>query len=317
MSKGHAPFPSWRPGHFVWPAGRNKLVVLPGVGSRTGDAPAKFAGLMRYLAASGGYDPKRDLLEASYGGAYVGERWLPRPYLPPDTRRPLFDSAEAVAGALEWYREALPAARFCLVGYSLGGVAVLDGATMVVARDPDGWKGRLAAVVTLASPVRGCNVGPLLNWAWLVTAEPDALGAAGRDLEVRWTDQAERQRVERRARFLRDAGVVLLTLADPDDAVVRPDEALLPAAGQPADQLLVRTDHVIHGSLGHGAILEEPAVWERLLAVLGPQQASAARATVSTPPDRAASAPDDPLEVELQALKARLRREGRLRPQDE
>ena len=53
------------------------------------------------------------------------------------------------------------------------------------------------------------------------------------------------------------------------------------------------------GSLGHGAILDEPSVWRRILGVVGPQS------QLGTP-----SA--DPIEAELKALKDRLRREGRI-----
>ena len=61
--------------------------------------------------------------------------WRPTPYVAADTRRPLIDSAEAVAGCLDWYRQALPSdTRLCVLGYSLGGVVGLDGATLAVAR---------------------------------------------------------------------------------------------------------------------------------------------------------------------------------------
>ena len=32
-----------------------------------------------------------------------------------------------------------------------------------------------------------------MNWAWLVTAEPDPLGTAGRDLDARWKDPTSRR----------------------------------------------------------------------------------------------------------------------------
>ena len=173
---GEGPVASWRAGQFVWPGGRTKLVILGGVGSRTGDAERSFSGLLRFLADRGGYDPRRDVLEGTYAGAEANGNWRPTPYAAVDTRRPLIDSAEAVAGCLEWYRQALPSdTRLCVLGYSLGGVVGLDGATLAVARDRQGWHGRLGAVVTLASPVRGTGAGDLMNWAWLVTAEPDPL----------------------------------------------------------------------------------------------------------------------------------------------
>jgi hypothetical protein len=244
---------------------------------------------------------RRDVLEGTYAGAEREGAWQPTIYARSDTHRPLIDMAEAVAGCLEFYRQALPPeARLSLLAYSLGGVVALDGATLAVARDRQTWRGRLGPLITLAAPVRGSSVGGLVNWAWLVTGEADGLGAAGEDLRARWEDAEEQTRVARRAAFLRDQGVPVLTLADPDDSVVRPEEALLPAPGESVVDLQVRTTIMRPGSLGHGAILDEPAVWRRVLAALGSQSSGSARVA-------------DPIEDELQALKARLRREGRIR----
>ena len=275
------------------------MLLLGGIRSSTGDTTRQFSGLVHYLAERGGYDPRRDVHEATYAGVDVDGVWRPLPYTPADTRRPLIDSAEGVAGCLDWYRAALPPdTRLCLLGYSLGGVVGLDGATLAVARDRAGWRDRLGAVVTLAAPVRGCSVGALINWAWLITAEPDPLGAAGRDLDARWRDPEEQQRLERRAAFLRDHGVQVLTLVDPDDSVVRPEEGTLPGPGETALGLQVPTQITRPGSLGHGVILDEPAVWRRVLAAVGQQS----RAGTDT----------DPLEDELRALKERLRGQGRI-----
>jgi hypothetical protein len=296
------PIPSWRPGHFVWPTGGTHLVILSGISSSTGDAERQMAGLLDYLARHGGYDPRRDVLEATYAGGEVGGYWEPRPYTPLDTRRPLIDAAEAVAGCLDWYLQALPPdARLSVIGYSLGGVVALDGATLAVARDRAAWQGRLGAVVTLASPLRGCSVGALVNWAWLITADLEGLGDAGRDLDARWRDPAEQTRLERRAAFLRAAGARVLTLVDPDDSVVRPEEGLVAAPGESLRQLEVQTQVRKPGSLGHGGILDEPTTWQRVLQAVGPQVAAS-----SGPPPR------DPIDDELQAIKTRLRREGRI-----
>ena len=298
-----SPVPSWRPGHFVWPTGSSKIVLFGGVGSRTGDAERSFAGMMRFLVQRGGYDLRRDFLEGSFAGHDTPRGWQPRPYIPSDTRRPLLDMAEAAAGSLAWYRDRLPAStRLCALGYSLGGVVGLDGATLAVVRDRTGWKGRLAGLVTFAAPVRGCNAGPFINWAWLATAEPDPLGDAGRDLDRRWNDPEEQERLKRRAEFLRATGAHVLTLADPDDAVVRPDEALLPAPGEKDTDLLVPVRVSRPGSLGHGAILDEPAVWRRVLAVIGSQTHEAAD-----------DSPAKHIDDELEAIKKRLRAQGRIK----
>jgi hypothetical protein len=286
----------------VWPGGHTKLVLLGGLNSRTGEAERVFSGLVQFLAQHGGYDPRRDVLEGSYAGADNSGAWRPTVYAQSDTRRSLIEMAEAVAGCLDFYRSALPAyTRLCVLGYSMGGVVGLDGATLAVARDRQAWRRRLGAVVTLSAPLHGSSVGALVNWAWLVTGEADGLGAAGEDLDARWKDAEEQTRLARRAAFLRAAGARVLTLADPDDSVVRPEEALLPAPGETVTDLQVNASITRPGSLGHGAILDEPSVWRRVLAAIGPQS--------SGPGTRAT----DPIEDELQALKARLRREGRIR----
>jgi hypothetical protein len=292
----------------VWPGGRTKIVLLGGIGSRTGEVEVSFAGMVRYLAERGGYDPRRDILEGSYAGSDQNGHWRPTQYSPADTRRPLIDIAEAVAGCLDWYRERLPdGTRLCVLGYSLGGVVGLDGATLAVARDREAWHQRLSAVATIAAPLHGCSVGALVNWAWLITAEPDGLGAAGRDLDARWKDQDEQTRLARRAAFLRSTGTRVLTLVDPNDSVVRPEEGLLPAPGESVNDLQVNATVTRPGSLGHGAILDEPAVWRRVLGVIGPQ------AAVPRSASRVPRSEVDPIDAELQALKARLRREGRIK----
>ena len=279
-------------------------MLVGGVGSRTGDAEHSFAGLVRFLSQRGGYDARRDVLEASYAGSETAEGWQPRPYVPADTRRPLVDSAEAVANCLDWYRARLPeTARLCVLGYSLGGVVAFDGATLAIVRDRVGWHARLASLITFAAPLRGSSAGAIVSWAWLATAEPDGLGEAGRDLDLRWQDAQEQERVSRRAAFLRATGARLLTLTDPGDAVVRPEEALLPAPGEPEEQLLVPTQRVRPGSMGHGALLDEPMIWRRVLAVIGPQEGAA----------HVPAAQQQAIEEELQAIKARLRAQGRIR----
>ncbi len=292
--------PSWLPGHFIWPGGRTKVVLLGGLNSQTGDMERSFSGLIHFLESQGGYDRRRDVLEGTYAGLDQNGTWQPTSYTKADTHKPIIDMTEAVAGCLDFYRQAVAeTTRLCLVGYSMGGVVGLDGATLSVARDREAWRGRLGAVVTLSAPLHGSSVGTLVNWAWLVTSELEGLGLAGDDLQARWKDADEQTRLARRAAFLRAEGARVLTLADPDDSVVRPEEALLPAAGETFNDLQIRTSITRPGSLGHGAILDEPVVWRRVLAAIGMQASEG-------PP------PPDPIDDELQALKDRLRREGRL-----
>jgi hypothetical protein len=293
---------SWRPGFYVWPTGGTKIVLLSGIGTHTGDAERSFASMLGFLASEGGYDPARDVFEGTYAGHDVGGEWQPMPYSASDTRKPLIDTAEAVAGCLDWYRTRLPSTtRLCVLGYSLGGVVGLDGATLAVARDRAAWHNRLGAVVTFAAPVRGCSIGALINWAWLVTPDAEALGEAGRDLDARWKDADEQTRLERRATFLRSGGTRVMTLVDPDDSVVRPEEGLIVSPGESLSDLQLNSHVRRPGSLGHGAILDEPVVWRRVLAAIGPQR----RAVGDKVPD--------PIDDELQKLKARLRREGRIK----
>jgi hypothetical protein len=94
----------------------------------------------------------------------------------------------------------------------------------------------------------------------------------------------------------------VLTLADPDDAVVRPDEALLPAPGESEDDLLVRVRISRPGSLGHGAILDETAAWRRVLTAIGPQEGGGGDDST-----------DDHIDAELDAIKKRLRAQGRIK----
>ena len=89
---------------------------------------------------------------------------------------------------------------------------------------------------------------------------------AGDDLDARWRTPTSRHGSIGAPRFCARAGARVLTLADPDDSVVRPEEALLPAPGETLDDLQVETSVTRPGSLGHGAMLDEPAVWHRVLA---------------------------------------------------
>jgi hypothetical protein len=126
---------------------------------------------------------------------------------------------------------------------------------------------------------------------------------------------------------LRACGVRVTTLVQADDAVIQPADGIV---GPATPDLIVHTtappeDSPIARHLGHGRIVHEPRVWERLLAILGPQPPHAPPPppvgqpphVLVTPPPGEARAPStsDPLERELAELKARLRAEGRLPPE--
>ena len=154
-------------------------MLLGGVGTRTGDAERSFGGLLRFLADAAATTCAATCSKARTPASEVRRR------LAADSVRRGGHAAAADrqrrgsrrAASIGTARRCRPIRRLCVLGYSLGGVVGLDGATLAVARDRQGWHGRLGAVVTLAAPVRGCSAGALMNWAWLVTAEPDPLGA--------------------------------------------------------------------------------------------------------------------------------------------
>ena len=145
---------------------------------------ALVRGLIGYLASTAATTRAATSSKATYGGAESNGVWRPRPYIPSDTRRSLIDIAEAVAGCLEWYRDRSRPMRAC----SWWAIRWAAWSAWTARRWPSratAPAGRAASrgVVTLAAPVRGCSVGALINWAWLITAEP---GCARRRPAATW-----------------------------------------------------------------------------------------------------------------------------------
>jgi hypothetical protein len=142
--------------------------------------------------------------------------------------------------------------------------------------EPDRWVGRLASVITLAAPLFGTDLG----------LEGDLLGALGfgallpggqgvRELIARGRDPRHRAAVERMADRLRSLGVNLLTLADPVDIVVTPEEAIIAPPAE-RDRFLVNGPRAtwtggVGVPLGHGPLLSDTLAWVRMARAIGRQ----------------------------------------------
>lgn len=244
---------------------RSRVVCLAGAGSRSGRVWELFDGIVRYLGVAGGYQ-RSDFVEASYR---VNELGAPIPYAAEDSTRPLAQATAAVARSLEWIRRESPA-RLHLLGWSLGGVVLFDAVAALLSADPT-WAVDLGAVVTLASPLLGADLDGIALFGEL------AAGPVGADLARRAADEAEKARVRRDAQRLRARGVRVVTLAAEDDAVVTPEDALLPADGPDPSAFVLkprRRPNAPPGEsmLGHWELPYDPLCWQRVLAALGPAE---------------------------------------------
>ena len=295
-------FEDWRPGRLIDRCCLKKVVCAAGLTSYSGDAEREFAAIRRWLETESGFDAG-DFLEATYSGWVVDGAWLPRRYCLEDAQASIDTSSEALARELEWYRARLPATRFHLLGYSLGGVIAFEAAARLISRNAGGWRGRLAAVATLSSPLLGVAFGILANLARQLAARPDFYGRAGLELVERGRDPETLGRLESLAALLRANGVRLLTVVDSNDAVVIPRDAILPSArarGEvvAVDARLPRDADEVARRFGHGPVLADPSCLSAVGRLVGPQECLGAhrRRTES-----------DAVEAELAALKARLR----------
>lgn len=234
-----------------------RLVYLAGAASISGDGRRLLAGLLHYLAAQAGLD---DQVEASYRADRDGRA---QPYDRTDTAAPLAQTVAAVQAILGRQRRELGlGGRLHLLGWSLGGAVLFEAAADLVERDPD-WRDAFASIVTLSSPLNGCDVE-----GWSALGEV-AAGVAGRELCERAADPGHRRRTLARADRLRGLGVRLLTLGSREDAVVTPEDSVVPF-----DRRYVLAPRPRLGAdfgerhLGHGAILNDPTAWQLILAAV-------------------------------------------------
>ncbi|MDP8923262.1 MAG: hypothetical protein M3O34_10365 [Chloroflexota bacterium] len=264
----------WQLGRRINLRGRKKVVLAAGMLSRSGEALHQFDGFVRYLESNFGYT-RGDVLEVSYSSAPEGDDWRPTPYDAHHSHASLRDVSAQAGRTLRWYRALLPDdTEYHLIGYSLGGVALFEAAGALLLGEPERWRGRLGSLTTLSAPLFGADLG----------LEGELLGALGfgalfsggdsvRELLARGRNPNHRALVERLAARLRAAGVRVMTLADANDVVVTPEDAIIAPPGE-------RDRHVLSGprvpgaglGLGHGQILSNTLAWVRMAKQIGPQE---------------------------------------------
>lgn len=266
----------WLPGRRISLRGRKKVVLASGLLSRSGEVFRQLVGFTRYLENNFGYS-SGDFLEVSYNSEEGAGGWRPAPYERHHCEVSLKAGTLQVARSLRWYRARLPEnTEYHLVGYSLGGVTLFGAAAILTEAEPDRWRGHLGSVITLSAPMFGADLGPegdvldAFGFGALLPA-----GEAVRELIARGRDPTHRVQVERQAARLRAFGVELLTLADVDDVVVTPDDAII---APPAE----RERYVLSGPraplgemdrspLGHGPVLRNTLAWVRMARLIGAQ----------------------------------------------
>ena len=270
----------WQVGRRLNTRGRNKIVLAAGMLSRSGEALKRFDGFIRYLTTNHGYEAG-DFLEISYSSTLDVEGWRPIPYASIDCEAGLSDVTAHVGRGLRWYRSVLPDdTRYHLIGYSLGGVALFEASAALLFGEPERWQGRIGSLTTLSAPLFGTDLG----------LEGELLGALGfgallpsgvsvRELVARGSDPLHRASVERIAARLRAQGVNLLTLADPEDVVVTPADAVIaPLHERDWYVLSSRNQAALFGVSGvgaplrHGPLLTNTLAWVRMAKSIGPQE---------------------------------------------
>ena len=218
----------WQAGRRLSTRGRNKIALAARTLSRSGEALGRFDGFIRYLINTRGYEPG-DFLEISYNSVQDAAGWRPAPYDSAHCDVTLKDVTAHVGRSLRWYRSVLPdETRYHLIGYSLGGVALFEAASALLFGEPDRWQGQIASLITLAAPLFGTDLGlegDLLEALGFGALLPGGQGV--KELVARGRDPQHRAVVERQAARLQSLGVHLLTLADPEDIVVTPSDAII------------------------------------------------------------------------------------------
>jgi pimeloyl-ACP methyl ester carboxylesterase len=242
------------------------VVCMSGAGSKSGRPFEVFDGVIRYLRIAGGYT-QEDFLEGSYNVAADG---APLPYDDSHSTSSLDVVISNVARFVWWARHRY-IRRMHLLGWSMGGVALFEAARMLLDSDPS-WANSIISIVTVASPLLGCDVDGIDLLGEL------AAGSVGADLCRRAADEAEKRRVRFDASRLRAAGIRIVTIASEDDAVVTPEDALLPAVGPDPSAYILRprrranASSYVESVLGHGALPYDPALWRQVLAAVGPAE---------------------------------------------
>jgi hypothetical protein len=270
----------WQSGRRLNTRGRNKIALAAGMLSRSGEALDRFEGFIRYLMTNQGYEAG-DFLEISYNSVQDVEGWRPIPYDTTHCEAGLADVTAHVGRGLRWYRSILPDdTRYHLIGYSLGGVALFEASAALLFGEPERWQGRIGSLTTLSAPLFGTDLGlegELLGALGFGTLLPS--GIAVRDLVARGSDPLHRASVERIAARLRGQGVNLLTLADADDVVVTPADAVIAPLSERDWHVLSSRNQVslfggggIGKPLGHGPLLMNTLAWVRMAKSIGPQE---------------------------------------------
>jgi hypothetical protein len=270
----------WQAGRRLNTRGRNKIVLAAGMLSRSGEALDRFGGFLRYLTTNHGYEAG-DFLEISYNSVQDVEGWRPIPYDSVHCEAGLADVATHVGRGLRWYRSILPDdTRYHLIGYSLGGVALFEAAGALLFGEPERWQGRITSLITLSAPLFGTDLGlegDLLAVLGFGVLLPNGLGI--QELVKRGSDPRHRATVERLANRLREQGVSLLTLADAEDVVVTPADAVIAPLHERDWYVLSRRNVVSFGGgpvagvpLGHGPLLDNTLAWVRMAKLIGPQE---------------------------------------------
>jgi hypothetical protein len=256
---------------------RKLIVLAAGVGTRSGDTHRVFAGFRGFMQGEPGFEP-HDFVEATYGGRHEGGRWVgPAEYDLSAFDAPLATTiVNTTEALLHESRRRPPSTEWHLVGFSFGGLVLLEAAILLQRRAPEGWGRGLRTITTLSSPLNGVALG---EWRWL--GDLFGQGAVSAELSALGENPAHRRRLAAAVDRLRAQGVTVTTLAEADDAVVLPKDAII---GPVLPSLVVQSSSSAEASpvarhLGHGRIVNAPFVWERLLALIGPQTGAGGRDT--------------------------------------
>lgn len=241
------------------------VVCLAGAGSKTGRAIEVLDDIWRYLRIAGGYVPD-DFVETSYRTTTEG---IPLPYDETHSTDTLDSAVIAVARHLRWLRRHA-GRRVHLLGWSLGGVILFEAAVTLVDADAM-WADTFGSIVTLASPLLGSD----LDGIDLIGSA--AAGTVGAELTLRAADDVEKRRIRQDGQRLRAAGIRLVTIAAEDDAIVTPEDALLPAVGPDSGAYILHplrrpNAPYLENVLGHAALPRDPTCWKHVLTALGPAE---------------------------------------------